>query len=198
MTAALGFFHRNFSQARGLLDVAKAIGRMVTPALDVSDVIRASLVAGVSAQDAYFHLVVRELMIEISDGRRPTTPAFGRFLVPMSSVQVASSLPSQLWLDRVVAEATGHLAFQQPDKIADALRWVSSLELWNSLAVSLGTTAKALKTRQKLIVDRRNQIVHEADCELVPPYQRRPITEGEVSDALDFLESIAVNVDGLL
>jgi hypothetical protein len=198
MTQSLIRFKRNFGYSKNLLTLSATVDALTTDVVDVSDMNRAALVAGVSALDAYVHSVVRELMIEISIGRRATTDAFKKFAVPMSAVDQAAHLPSSVWLDAVVADRHSHLSFQQPDKIADAIRLVSGVELWNEIGTVLGQDPKTLKVRQKLLIDRRNQIVHEADSLPTPPYERRQITYAETHDALDFTEELVFTIDGLL
>jgi len=158
----------------------------------------AALVNGVSALDDYVHTVVRALMIQTADGARPRTDAFERFPVPLQSALQASYLPAAIWLDQTVMTQHAHASFQQPDKIADAIRLVSSQELWNQLPTVLGTPAKDLKTQLKLIIARRNQIVHEADCDPTPPHTRWAILSSETADALDFLEALVNAIDSLL
>lgn len=198
MSQALAFFERNFSYSRNLLALSLRIDNLTTGALDVSDIQRAALVAGISAQDAYVHSAVRELMVATADSMRPATDTFNRFSVPMDSVAESTYLPNSIWLDRAVAQSHAHLSFQHPDKIADAIRLVSPRELWQDLGSVLNEPPTRLKTRQKLIAVRRNQIVHEADCEPTPPHDRRPINKQDVNESLDFLSDLVHAIDGLL
>lgn len=68
----------------------------------------------------------------------------------------------------------------------------------NELATRTGIPAQGLKTRLKVIVTRRNQIVHEADCDPTPPHPRWPIASQDTSDALDFIRTVVGEIDGLL
>lgn len=198
MTQALIKFERDFGYARNLLNLSATVDSLTTEAVDVSDMNRATLVAGVSAMDAYVHGVVRELMVATSMGLRPSTDAFSRFVVPMSAVDQAATFPSGVWLDAVVADRHSHLSFQQPEKIADAIRLVSGIALWNEIGAVLGEDPTTLKTRLKLLIDRRNQIVHEADAMPTPPHERRPIVYEDAADALTFTETLVVTIDGLM
>ncbi len=82
------------------------------------------------------------------------------------------------------------LSFQQPDKIAAAFRLVTDCPVWETVGASLGDRPDDVKRRLKLIVDRRNKIVHEADTDPTPPRSRYPINEPLVSRSLDFLENL--------
>jgi hypothetical protein len=120
--------------------------------------------------------------------------AFARFRVSLQSVDQAMTGAGQTWLENEIRLQHGYLAFQQPDKVADALRLVSGVELWPAVGTYLGRTAADLKTQLKLIVDRRNKIAHEADMDPTPPRARYPISRRMVDASLDFLEGIAVAI----
>ena len=77
-------------------------------------------------------------MLEILDGKRPQTPAFGRFQVSIDAA-LTGMTPSagNAWLEIEVRARHGFLAFQQADKIADAIRLISPVELWNEVATRL-------------------------------------------------------------
>jgi uncharacterized protein YjbI with pentapeptide repeats len=65
MKAALDQFQTNLARARTLSGVADSIGALTTPAIDVTDIHRASLVLGVSALDYFVHEFVRLGMLEV-------------------------------------------------------------------------------------------------------------------------------------
>jgi RiboL-PSP-HEPN len=198
MTDALTKFLRNLAYAKDLVALYHSIDELTTDVLDPSDLLRAALVNGVSALDDYVHTVVRWLMVDVADGQRARTDAFDRFSVPLRSALQSSSLPSAIWLDQAIKSQHAQLSFQSPDKIADAIRLVSPKELWNELAVILDSSAVDLKTRLKLIVSRRNQIVHEADCDPTPPHSRWPIGATETEAVLTFVEDLAKGIDSIL
>ncbi len=89
----------------------------------------------------------------------------------------------------------GHLAFQQPDKIADAIRNVWTGSLWSAIALRLGTNAEDLKRSLRLVIDRRNIIVHEADQDPTPPHDRWPMRQTDAESAMALVDSIAHAID---
>jgi hypothetical protein len=198
MSDAYDKFLRNVGYARDLVALYASLGTLTTSALDNSDLLRAALVGGISALDDYVHTVVRKLMVAIADGTRPPTDAFNRFAVPLHETLASASLPAAIWLDRTVKAQHAYVAFQQPDRVADAFRLVSSIELWNEVSGVIGVPASDLKTQLKLIVTRRNQIVHEADCDPTPPHSRWPISISDATGALDFVTQVVSTIDGLL
>ena len=81
-------------------------------------------------------------------------------------------------------------SFQHPHKLADAIRLMSPVKLWEAVGIELGIPPKDVKTRLKLIVDRRNQIAHEADLDPTNPGARWPINALLVDDTVDFIEKV--------
>ncbi len=66
------------------------------------------------------------------------TLAFSRFEVSMSSVQLAlSNIGNSDWLDSEIRQRHGLLTFQKPDKVADAIRLISPIKLWEAVASHL-------------------------------------------------------------
>ena len=82
----------------------------------------------------------------------------------------------------------GWLSFQHPDKIANAIRHVSMVDLWQAVALRRNEDVKATKAQLCAIVDRRNMIAHEADLDPGNPGERWPIDRPLVEEAIDFIE----------
>lgn len=191
----LALLQTNLGYARTMAATAAALEAQLTGAVDVSDLLRAGLVQGVSAFDHFVHEEVRVRMLALSVAPASNWPAgLARFRVSLQSVDQAVTGAGNTWLENEIRLQHGYLAFQQPDKVADALRLVSGVELWPAVGAHLGRTALDLKTQLKVIVDRRNKIAHEADIDPTPPRARYPISRGMVDASLDFLESIALAI----
>lgn len=187
---AIDNFKANISRARELGQLYNSLSAITTPALRVDDLLRAQLVMSVSAMDHYIHEVVRQGMIEIYEGVRPTVPGFAKFQVPLVEAIAKVPMSSSQWVDAAIRQSHSYLSFQHPDKIADAIRFIHSAPLWPALEVRLGIPADDLKKHLKLIVDRRNKIAHEADVDPSYPGMRWPITYHDASSATDFLQSL--------
>ena len=65
------------------------------------------------------------------------------------------------------------------------------MQLWSDVAVRLGLDVKDVRDRLGLIVNRRNQIAHEADLDPSFPGRRWPVSESLVDGAIDFIEDLA-------
>lgn len=191
MLSAIRQFRANMDRVRALGGLYEALGQSTTPIVDVTDLLRAQIVMVVSALDHYIHSITRIGMLEVYDGKRPPTNAFSRFQVTIDAAMTGIAGSSgNAWFETVIRESHGHLAFQQPDKIADAVRLFSSSELWPSVASHLGLTVPDVKNRLRLIVDRRNKIAHEADLDPDYPGSRWPISPSESTDAVDFVQDV--------
>jgi hypothetical protein len=131
-------------------------------------------------------------MIEISKGTRPKTDAFRRFPLPLDAVERGiAGQAHELWLGEAVRDKHSWLSFQHPDKIADAIRLMSPIRLWEDAGHELGMPAEDVKIRVTLIVDRRNKIAHEADMDPANPGFRWPINGVMATDSLDFITRVA-------
>lgn len=191
MLSAIRQFRANMDRVRALGGLYEALGQSTTPIVDVTDLLRAQIVMVVSALDHYIHSITRIGMLEVYDGKRPPTNAFSRFQVTIDAAMTGIAGSSgNAWFETVIRESQGHLAFQHPDKIPDAVRLFSLCELWPSVASHLGLTVPDVKNRLRLIVDRRNKIAHEADLDPDYPGSRWPISPSESTDAVDFVQDV--------
>ena len=141
----------------------KSLSVQLTAAVDLTDILRAEIVMVVSAFDYYIHELCRLGIIESYKGNRTQTDALSRFQIPMSALaNLSNAATAEQTLDAIIREKHGYLSFQKPDSIADAIRMFSTVQLWNAVAAECGETAQTAKSAFQLIIDRRNQIAHEA------------------------------------
>ncbi len=191
MRSALDQFQTNIERVRNLGAIYKVLNAQTTEILDLSDLLRAEFVMAVSALDQYIHEIVRLGMLEAYHGERTHAQASLRFKITLESVLQGISIPtSDNWLDDQIKLRHAYQSFQHPDKIADAVRLISDIQLWNEVASHLGMPAQDVKQKLNLIVNRRNQIAHEADIDPSFPGQRWPIDEILADDAIDFIEQL--------
>jgi hypothetical protein len=192
----IAFFRANLAYARNLVAIARAVDSQTTAVVDITDILRAALVAGVSSLDHYVHEKVRTMMLGIYASANPGTDAYGRFTVALSSVETAFLNPgSSDWLDGEIRRQHALLSFQKPDKIADAVRMISPVKLWEEVGTAMTMPPADVKRELTLIVDRRNQIAHEADVDPTPPHDRWPIAYADVDRALGFIEHVGTSIE---
>lgn len=205
MQSALDLFRRNIRKSRDLIALFRVTNAQTTEALDITDILRAVMVTAVSALDQFIHEMVRLGMLEAYRAERPRTTAFLRFEVTLQGVlQTSDSFDSEVWLDREIREHHGHLSFQTPERIREVIRLFSDVTLWQEVAHRLAVSQRDVTDRLKLIVQRRNKIVHEADVmadyagQIVYSDLRSPIDPGMVDEAVDFIEAIAEAIYSLV
>lgn len=201
----LDLFERGLARARDMMGLASSLESATSGAMDLSDVHRAAFVQGVSAFDTFVHEEIRARILGIFALGSPMPKALQKFKVSLASVQIAVAGSSLGWLETEIREQHSLLSFQKPEKVADAVRLISDVQLWKALAVHLGqgslgneTGDQILKRRLILIADRRNTIVHQSDLDPTPPGDELyPMTRPTVEDALAFLDKIARGIQAV-
>ena len=197
MQAAIEQFRRDIQRVRGLGSLYRVLSRQTTEALDLSDLLRSQLVMVVSALDHFVHELVRLGMLDVFRGQRAPTEAYLRFQVTLGSALDGVDNPGNAsWLEDQIRSRNAYRAFQDPDHIADAIRLVSGVELWNSVADEFDSTARDIRDRLRLIVDRRNKIAHESDIN--PSYAHIgtlwPIDPTMADESVTFIEQLAETI----
>ena len=177
----------------------QALHQLMTPAIDTTDLLRAQHVMASSALDYYIHEITRIGMLEVYHGKRPRTDAFLKFEVQVSAVLIPIDdalkgnpvlLQNDRWLDGEIRRKHGHVTFQHPDKIADAIRLFSNRALWPAVASQLNQDVSDVKDRLRLIFQRRNQIAHQTDLRPPQPGNLYPISLAGSTNTVDFIEDV--------
>ena len=199
MQVAIDQFRVNLARVRNLGGIYNTLNAQTTAVIDCSDILRSELVMAVSVLDYYIHEIVRLGMLEVYRGTRPDTPAFLQFQISLESVRQAVSAPtSDNWLENEIRERHSWRSFQQAKPIADVIRLISDIKLWEQVSNYLGMPAQEIRQQLNLIADRRNKIVHEADMDPTPYDTQWPIDEALVDDAINFIEQIVETIYDLL
>ena len=195
MNSALEQFKSNIERTRIVFGIHDTLKTQTTGVLDISDILRSALVMAVSALDQYIHEIVRLGILEIHRSERNITIPSSKFNVSLGSVRQCLINPSDIsWLDNEIRERHSWQSFEHPDKIADAIRLISDISLWETVASDLGYDADYIKQRIKLIVDRRNKIAHEADIDPSFPNTRWPIDDQMVIETVTFIEQVVLSI----
>jgi len=136
MQSALNQFRISIARVRDLISIHNSVKAQSTPALDLSDILRAALVLAVSALDYYVHEVVTLGMLEIHRGQRaePNPPpnssqsAFSRFQVSLGGARqerlIAIDIAS--WLENEIQQSQGSSFLKQPYTVSALLPVISS------------------------------------------------------------------------
>jgi len=170
------------------------------------ELLRAEWVARISALDLYIHELIAQLMLEIFEGKRPTTPAYLKFQIPTETINriraAATVSDASAAFDLYVRTYLSRITFQAPDDIADGIRLCSTIELWNEVAMNLGATkatktdyARTLRTQLSLMIRRRNIIAHEGDLQQSPLRQPWSISRYDLADVAAHIERLVRAID---
>ncbi|MBP0944026.1 HEPN domain-containing protein [Pseudomonas alliivorans] len=192
MQKALEAARESLVRVEHLGGLYSALQSLTTSAIDSSDLLRAQVVLAVSALDFYIHELTVAGMIEVIKGHRPSTSAFEKYRVSVGAMLGGIQSTTFDWFEADVRERHSFLSFQQPDKIADAVRLFSDIKLWEVVGSYIAD--KDVKERLRLIVDRRNKIAHEADMSPSYPGQRWPITQSDVADIRLFIGRVVEGI----
>ena len=164
---------------------------------DLTDLLRAEWVYTISAMDKLIHELVRLGMIEAFQGTRVRTKKFLDFGISVSTyTNISSSIltnfpPPEYWFEQEVIQKHKQLSFQDPDKITDGLSLIwDENHKWHKLSESIGIPERDLKTQLKTIISSRNQIVHEADIDLLSG-QRNTIDKADIDIVVSFIETLS-------
>lgn len=188
-------FKSNLLRAKNLGLIYVSLNARTTAVLDISDILRAELVLAVSAFDHFIHEIACFGMMEAYSGKRPKTKQFLKFKCSMESIiEGYTNLTSQIWFENEIRYIHGFQSFLQPEKISEALKLVTTKNLWEESSNNLGIPPQELKKRLNVIVDRRNKIAHEADLDPSFPNTRWPINNQMVNEAIDYLEILGDNI----
>lgn len=194
-------FQRNIQQAKELGALYDYLSNTVPLPEQFDDLLRSQVVNAVSAFDKLMHDLIRIGMVDIFENRRPAT---AKYLNETVAVQFLPGLaagavpPAPIRFGEIVREKHSKLSFQDPPKIADGLSYIwNENQKWQQIALGLGMSDEDAKRKQKLIVGRRNAIVHEADLDPVSN-QKQAITRDEVTGIADFLLALGNRICDLV
>lgn len=199
MSAEIIAYHESMHRVKAFVALHEYLESLVTNALDLSDMLRASHVMAVSSVDFYIHEIVRRAALEIYIGSRPPVPGYQKLHVGLGNFSNQDNISDAK--ANVEADLRGqlsYLSFQHPDKIANAVRYVSDAKIWEDVATSISLKPKEVKDRLKLIVDRRNKIAHEADVNPTFGGDLWPIARNDVVEVVTFLDLVVTAIDSII
>lgn len=206
----INYFKEVWSRCDQLSALHAYLSANATSVLPLDELLRAEWVARVSALDMYIHELVAQKIMDIYKGSRPATPSYLQFKIStetlsrIRSALISTDAASAFELD--IKSSLARITYQDPETIADGVRLISEVELWNELAIIIKNpspsnkiiSAKDIKKDLSLIVSRRNKIAHEGD--LQPSIPRKPwlISRTDLEFVSTTIESIVVAIDKVL
>ncbi|MGH3778703.1 MAG: hypothetical protein ACRDRR_23700 [Pseudonocardiaceae bacterium] len=192
----LGYFDSDIARAGDLVGLGQAIGNMTNGLVDATDLYRAALVQGVAAWDRYVRGVVLDRAVEIVLGRL-TAGASSKVGLSIAAVATLMNAPNaaerELAARSFFVERLARETYQRPDDVAAALAMVGVKAIWSTAFPN----AEHAKIRIGIVIDRRNKIVHQCDCDPTLPNAVIPLTARDALDALCVIKETVRAIDPL-
>jgi hypothetical protein len=178
----------------------------------VSELLRESIVAAVSALDRYMHDQVVARSWSILSKAEDKVPKVWR-KVEIPAVEVKKAIMHQHYNKNArtgtkVKKAIQDMlhkkyTFQKPDDIEKAAGLLGIKEFWNEVSKKLNGNQRPEDVKKKLhnIVNRRNQIVHEADLERQQRARKprlRDLSRSKAEKYVNYIEAFVKAVDELI
>ena len=190
MVNARRVFHANIQQANELGALYDHLSVTFALPQQFDDLLRSQIVNTVSAFDKLMHDLIRIGMVKIFENQRTPTSKYLSEAISIKhlpELTVGATPPPAVSFEEIVRGKLSSLSFQDPQKVADGLSFIwAEDQKWYQIAQGLAMTDKDAKRKLRLIVTRRNAIVHEADLDPVTN-QKQSITPIEATDISDFI-----------
>jgi hypothetical protein len=194
-------FRENIRLTREIGSLHDYLTTNVVGPISFDDLLRSQIVYAVSAFDKLMHDLIRIGMVDILIGKRLATPKYLNEKIPLSVVnQMAASTipPKEIIFEQYIVSRLKILSYQDPDNVADGLSYIwSEQHKWQKIAVAMGKDETAVRTELRLVISRRNAIVHEADIDLATG-KKLSITKADCENSISFLESCGEQIVALV
>jgi len=192
-------FDADIARVRVLLETADHFDGDSNWTAETSDIRRGALAMAVSALDNFVHRRVHDAFLRAYLTGRLATNSGQDFPVRLAVIESAANDPTLSWLSAEITQRHGYKVFQKPGDISAAVSLVRDAKaLWSAIAAEAGTTESSIRTRLSLIVDRRNQIVHESDSDPSNPSALWPIATADVAEGVETITAVARGVEAYL
>lgn len=201
MHNARALFNTNIIAAKQAGSIYDYLALSITSPLSFNDLLRSQIVYSVSAFDKLIHDLVRIGMVEIFKGNRPVTAKYLNESISLKTHVdlVASSFPPKEHIfEQSLFQKFKVISYQDPEKVASGLSYIwNEDQKWQRIARMMGLSDSEARKTLKLIADRRNAIVHEADIDPVTNIKLN-ITKLECEEITDFLHKCGNNIVDLV
>jgi hypothetical protein len=178
----------------------------------LSELLRASLVAAISALDRYLHDVVLHHSIYLLSKKEEDIPKELRKLsIPVLETKRAlaslransSARPGHILKKAIQEHLHGHFTFQNPDSVQKAAQMLGIEDFWTKVAeeMSPAISKKEVISKLREHVIRRNQIVHEADLLRKTKsrgYTLREVDLNKAKDVVNWTNDFVKAIDNII
>ena len=201
MLAKWNSFKRHIEDIRRVNHIYDHLVNQVNlPSADLCDLLRIQLVNAVSAFDWLMHEYIHAGIMKQLMGDVPMTRKVKVFSIDAdtySQLATLDAIEKYKTLSVRVSSVLRTMSFQSPEKIKDGLSPIwEEPHKWQLLSHECGLSEKDLTDKVKLYVERRNQIVHEADVDFYSG-NRRVLDAVVVKDGIDLFFNLAYAISKL-
>lgn len=183
-----------FDRLIGQVDQVEAVARQADsePTSQVAPILRRSaFVLAVASIDTFFHEHAAALLYSAAQRSAGEAGAVANYCRNVSASDVAgpageSHIRVRLSYKTLVAPRSIDAALTAAGLDAD--------EVWRDVAFGMASRPDRLRLQLELSYDRRNQIAHEGDWDLVQ-LEFRPMAEAHLADCTTFLRALASEMD---
>jgi hypothetical protein len=196
--ARLNQFRVDTSRARDLVGLGQSIGAMTSGLVDASDLYRAAVTQAVAALDSYVHGVIMDRAVDILMNRLPSagtdTKVGLHFDAVARIVNAPTAADAELMARGFVADRLTLETFQRPDDIGRGLAMVGIPKAWST---AFPTGPHPHTTALRLVVSRRNRIVHQCDADPLTPGQVTPLIAADALQSVYAVENVVNALDAI-
>ncbi|MCG3877900.1 HEPN domain-containing protein [Psychrobacter sp. Ps6] len=192
-------FLKNIEDVKSLTTVYSYLTNNVTVPLCFDDLLRAQIVNSLSAFDKLIHDLVRIGIVEIFKGSRIATPKYLSEPLKMdiyhkisniNSTTIEAEFEKLSIFEQSIYDKLKFISYQDPSKISDGLSYiVSDNSKWFKISEHMSMKESEIKTQLKLIVSRRNSIVHESDIN-PQDLNKLQILQIDCENCIDFISKL--------
>lgn len=186
-------FKKNLEESKALAVLYNYLSVTVGGPVGYDDLLRAQIVYSVSAFDKLMHDMILIGLVDTYKGsRQPTDKYLGEALTMNTVNKMAKSAlsllpPPEFHFKEAMFSKLKVISYQDPSKIADGLAYIwRENHKWVRVASEINMSDNDVKVQLRLIANRRNAIVHEADINPVT-HQKNSIDVAMSNEVSDFL-----------
>jgi hypothetical protein len=199
MNNAITQFRLNMQSVKHLDSVHISIEQQVTSVIDLSEILRAEIILAVSALDCFIHDLIRLRMVDIFVKNENWSNSFLKFSISIEclrNINLSSDINDKIFfLDQEIRRVNGYKSFQEPEKISGAFSTIGVQKLWDKVGQKISLSSIDTINKLNLIVERRNQIAHEADIDPTLGLGNKfPIDRNLVTQTIQFIETICEKI----
>jgi hypothetical protein len=185
-SAAYSLYNRLSKRIEALQDLCKETEDLETH----ESIHRACLVLTVASLDTYVHEKAAELYSATLQGPAPPTTYLSTYLhIPPQNLQQSGSLG-------LIRYRLSFKTLVVPEKIDEAIEasGISAATVWQFIGIDSGARESRLRNALQLQVDRRNQIAHEGDWDVIA-LDFRHISSSHVLDCTKCISGVAEGLE---